>query len=214
MEYVNAEFNTNFELAEEEPSLGKERAPSGIRNIIEHQEHRNIGFTAKLDRVQYGTYKRERACLQSFTFLFFWMRNTNVHLKSASITIYFERVASIAAYAHQGDGDEEDSIDGGDIPHIICQFPERIYGEPRSETHDSSISVEGSTGGPASPEMLRLHIEPSLSRHVCYLLPQPWRMVSPIPARKGMRTSELPWTVQRQGGRVHRQRWIQWTGKC
>jgi hypothetical protein len=151
MEYLNSSFETRFELAEEEPLLGKESALPGIRNVITHQEARNIGFTVNLDRVQYGTYKKQRACLLSFKFSFFWPRNKNIRLKFATITIRFDRVAKLAACEHQEDDDEgeEDDIDNENAPHIICLFPERIYGEPQCKTHESTSGGKLIVGGPA-----------------------------------------------------------------
>ncbi|GKZ24838.1 hypothetical protein AbraIFM66951_005125 [Aspergillus brasiliensis] len=149
MEYLNSSFDTRFELPEEEPSLGKKSLR--IRDIISHQEARNTGFTVKLDRVQYGTYKKQRACLISFKFLFFWPRNTNIRIKFARITIRFCRVATLAVYEHQEDDDEsdEDDIDIGNVPGIICLLPERIYGEPDSETRETTTGGKLSVSGPA-----------------------------------------------------------------
>ncbi|KAH7222672.1 uncharacterized protein BKA55DRAFT_216303 [Fusarium redolens] len=153
MEYLNSSFDTDFELPQEEPSLGKESTLPRIRGLITHQEVRNIGFQAKLDRVQYGSYKKQRACLLSFQFSFFWPRNTNIRFKSANITIFFDKIATLASVAacelqedEDEDNDEEDSIEN--IPHIICLFPDRIYGESQSKSIESSSGLKVSVGVP------------------------------------------------------------------
>lgn len=133
-------FNTRFELPDKKLLLGKENVQ--IQYIIIHQEARNTRFTVKLDRVQYRTYKKQRACLLSFKFLFFRPRTINTHLRLARITFQFCRVATLPVYGYQEDDDEsdEDNINNSNVPCIICLLPEQIYGEPESETREATTS--------------------------------------------------------------------------
>jgi hypothetical protein len=96
----------------------------------------NASFRAELERVQYGTYKDQPACLLTFTFLFQFNGQSRLRFQSAKITIRFRRGRSATASRQVVDDDDDDG------PHILQLAPFRVYGELKNRRVQTTLKVE------------------------------------------------------------------------
>jgi hypothetical protein len=146
---VNNDIDNDFTLAEEEPQLGWKHPPlSPDRTTIAAEQARDTAFRANLGRVQYGTYNGKRACLVTFTFLFYFRGNTRLRFKSARISVRFSRALDARVPEDEDDNDDDDDAQDGDKdgPHIVQLAPVDVYGAVKTTDEEGTRGLTASLG--------------------------------------------------------------------
>jgi hypothetical protein len=157
---LNTSVESDFELAEETLSLGPQRPAPPDRSTIVQSEAGNASFRAELERVQYGTYKGQPACLLTFTFLFYFNGQSRLRFQSAKITIRFRRERSATASRQVVDDDDDDG------PHILQLAPFRVYGELKNRTEQRTLKVAAPVGFQTPVAGFHADVVPSIEKSV------------------------------------------------
>jgi hypothetical protein len=119
---LNGSFNTNFDLDESNiPQLGIHNDGKVNRNLITRDAVRDTSFSATLNRVHYGTYKGEPACLVSIDFSFRFRPRVPSRYSYASIKVTFKRAMDILDHKTRSD-------DSSDDPRVVNMAPKEVYG--------------------------------------------------------------------------------------
>ena len=119
---LNGSFTTNFDLDESDiPQLGTHNDGRVNRTLITRDEVRDTSFSAALNRVHYGTYKGEPACLVSIDFSFRFRPRVLSRYSHASIKVTFKRAMDIHNHKIRSD-------DPSDDPGVVIMAPKEVYG--------------------------------------------------------------------------------------
>jgi len=119
---LNGSFTTNFDLDESNvPQFGTHNDGRVNRTLITRDEVRDTSFSAALNRVHYGTYKGEPACLVSIDFSFRFRLRVLSRYSHASIKVTFKRAMDIHNHKIRSD-------DPSDDPGVVIMAPKEVYG--------------------------------------------------------------------------------------
>lgn len=146
MDNLNGFVESDFELDEAVPTLGRHTPLPPNRTNITQAQARAVSYKAVLHRVQYGTYKSQRACLFTFKFFFNFKPNTRERIVSAEIAIRFRRASDDSSTPTQDD----DEVG----PHIVQLRPSLFHGvakvanEVKGWKTDLSVGVQVPGIGP------------------------------------------------------------------
>src|SRR5256885_6294528 len=106
---LNGSFTTNFDLDESEiPQLGIHNNGRVNRTLITRDAVRDTSFSAVLNRVHYGRYKDEPACLVSIDFSFRFRPRVPSRYSHALIKVTFKRALDINNHRIGSDDPSDD----------------------------------------------------------------------------------------------------------
>lgn len=137
---LNGSFETEFELDDDTaaPQLGIEAKGKINRHLITQEKIGSTSFSATTQRVQYGTYRGEPACLVLIDFAFRFKPKVPSRYSYASITVTFRRATDMQNHRATKAPPEED-------PKVANMAPKSVYGivtEVESKTmRDVTIPV-------------------------------------------------------------------------
>jgi hypothetical protein len=123
---ISSTFSTNFSLDEKDiPQLGIHNDGHINRTLIGRDAVGKTSFNAVLDRVQYGTYDGQPACLIVAEFSFRFKGKTMSRYSYASIEVKFTRAVDVKDH-------KDASNDPADDPKVVNLAPKEVYGIVKS----------------------------------------------------------------------------------
>lgn len=120
---LNGSFETEFEVdnAAAIPQLGIEANGKINRHLITREKIGSTSFSATTQRVQYGTYNGNPACLIVINFTFRFRPKTPARYSYARITVTFRRATDLQNHRAPKAPPEDD-------PHVANMAPIGVYG--------------------------------------------------------------------------------------
>lgn len=138
MDIINRDFESGFKLESSGYQLGGKPSQPPVlvnRSTVTSREIGETFYQVSLHRVQYGTFKAEKASLITFNVAFDFRGNTRGRFTSATVTASFASISEDALQRpYQETEDDDLEGDGGtktlSRPHILRIIPRSIYGNP------------------------------------------------------------------------------------
>lgn len=143
--YINRSIESDFE-PDDAPTLAEPDPYSPNRTTISAMKSGDTSYQALVERVQYGTYRNQRACLLVFTFLFRFKDKSLYRFESTLIRIRFRRVPNSCSLPLDEKTDEELDEHERLCPHILQLVPALFYGAASEKKIETSKKLEGSIG--------------------------------------------------------------------
>jgi hypothetical protein len=157
---VNANFNTEFNLDPNlDPLLGIHNQGLVNRGLAARDEIGKTSFSAVVNRVQYGTYRGDPACLVAINFKFHFKSKAACRYSYAEVRVTF--TTAVDTQNHKAK-----TASFLDDPRVKNMAPMKVYGDVKTVGHEefyerrvpdifeSQIGTSNSFGGTAGRDML------------------------------------------------------------